>query len=885
VNVADQIKDKLPLAEYVGRRVALKRDGHNLKGVCPHHNERNASLVVYPDQDTWWCFGCGKGGDIFNWYQLEHHCEFKDALRELAREAGVELRAKPEEVEHQAKLRQRSAILGAALEYYRKQLNDEHREYLRSRGFKDEFISSYRFGYAPGGGLKQHLNGSVSAVDLQAIGLVNHDGRDFFWNRIIIPIYGRDGEVVNLVGRLIGSDEGPKYLRLPGEGQLVNERALRSETVYLCEGDTDTPTLIQAGLPAVGVPGASALKDEYLDKFQRCQTIYVCADADESGLKLTMRAGELLGNRCYIVELPEGEDVNSWVGVKGNDITTLTATAKPFIDYLIAHLPSEIGANTIDRTLEPVLIAVSKVGKASQDIYIKQIAKAVGMSAGAVKEALRERVSAQEEQEKKSTPHGDGRIIWRDVREINPAQDWVNGTMYTVAFLDVQVIDPETEIVKLETQPYVVTSKRELFALSDGEAYQRGLRITSTKIPAVGIVGRRWTTSDEYPYSVKNYVDGGITVSPWEVYTEVVGYFRKFIDYPNDLYYDFVALWTIGTYFYNLYQAYPYVHLTGTKRVGKSLTLKVVAELAFNALFSSSMSSAAAYRAVESCSTTLLLDEAENLQKKDKGNEHGDDKIEILKAGYMKGPKAIRCTGDNHEPTAYDVYSPKMFGSIQAMDKILADRAITLTLARKKRELPPFDFVEVKKDMAATRDKLHVLQLEHAKDVIEEIKAGIGWDGVKDREKELWTPILTLAQFFDAYQVGEGEKVDPSQLLTVRMRKLAEEKGAEKLAKEQAEQTELLILEGLLDYLKTATPIKDNYYGSTAILNHLQGIEELSWMKDARQVTRELERVTIIQNKNRDMTRVQTESGKRIRAIKLDPVRIREIAQRYGAAI
>lgn len=884
MDIADRIKEKLPLVEYVKRRVKLERNGQTWTGVCPFHGDSNPSFVVWEKDDHWHCFGCGKGGDIFTFHQTENNCDFKESLKELAHQVGIELRYKPEELVAQSKARRRAQILDATLEYYRTQLKPEHIGYLHSRGFTDEFITSYRFGFAPGGGLRKHL-ANYPLDELKALGLVNHDGRDFFWNRLIIPVYGRDADIVNLVGRIWNGDESTrKYLRLPGDSQLVNERGLRNtDVVYLCEGDTDTPTLVQLGLPAVGVPGASALKDEYADKFKRIKTVYVCADADEAGNKLAIRAGELLGNRCQIVELPANEDINSWIGVKGHDISDLTAKAKPFVDYLVSKLPTEIEANTIDQVLAPILHALLQVGKASQDVYIKQISKRIGMSAAAIKEALRELVQTTAEA-KKAIADSDGRIIWRDVSVINPAQDFVNGAMYTVAFLDVMTTDTDTQQRKIETMPYAVTSKREIFPLTDTEAYQRGLRITPTKVPMFSIVGRRWSIADDLPYSVKSYLDAGATVSPWEVYLEVASYFRNFIDYPNDLYYDFMALWTIGTYFYNLYQAFPYVHLTGTKRVGKSLSLKVVAELAFNALHSSSMSSAAAYRAVEACSTSLLLDEAENLQKKDK-NENQDDKIEILKAGYMKGPKAIRCTGDAHEPVGFDVYSPKMFGSIQSMDRILADRAITLTLARKKRQLPEFDFVEQRGEMARTRDKLYVLMLDHAKDIVEEIHAGINWDGVKDRERELWTPILTMAQFFDGYQIAEaGNNIQSEHLLTTRMRLLAFQKGEEKLAKEQAEQTELLILEGVIDFLKSANPVQGQFYPSNAIFEHLKKSDDLGWLNSSKYVINELERLTVIQNKKVDTVRVRID-GKQTRAIRLDPNRISEIAKRYGVAV
>lgn len=880
MDIIDAIKDKLPLATWLEGRITLKRQGRTLVGVCPFHVEKTGSFVVWPDEDRFHCFGCGASGDIFSFYQQEAKCEFKDALKELAKQAGVELRHKPEDLASQEKARARGRLLGEAVEHYRQHLGEQHRAYLRKRGFTDEFIDAHRFGWAPGNTIGKAL--AHYGALLQEVGLVNHEGRDFFWNRLIIPVYGRDGEIANLVGRVWEKDKEPKYLRLPGAAGLINEQALRkAETVYLCEGEIDTLTLCQCGLPAVGVGGASGLQNGAVERFRHAKTIYVCADADTAGKGLVLRAGEMLGNRCRIVELPAGEDVNSWVG-QGNDLAALAETARPFLDYLIECLPSEIEPQQMDCTLEPVLRALSQVGKASQDAYSKKLSKKTGVSVATVKEALREMVTMAEPDTK---AHGDGSLIWRDVYSINPAQDYYNGTMYTVAFIDGITVDPETGARELSTQPYVVTSKREMFPLVQSEIYSRGLRITPTKIPTFSVVGRRWSTSEEGPYSVKAYLDNGATVSPWEVYTEVVTYFRQFIDYSNDWYYDFLALWTIGTYFYNLYQAYPYVHLTGSKRVGKSLTQQVVEQLAFNALFSSSMSAAAAFRAVESCSTTLLIDEAENLQKKSKDdNRKDDDKIEILKSGYMKGPKAIRCAGDNHDVVSFDVYSPKMFGSIHALDKILADRAITLILTRKRRQLPELNFSEMKAQMAATRDKLYVLMLSHASDLQEIIKIGIGWDGVKDRERQLWTPILTLAGFFDQYQFDESEGVMPENLLIVKMRRLATLLGEAKLAKEQSEQTELLILEGIIDYLKTAMPVERDFYPTTAILEHLQQIEELGWLRDGRQIIRELERVGVIQNKQRDTARIRWQ-GKQSRMVRLDSAKLQEVAQRYGAAL
>lgn len=889
--VAD-IKDRLSCAEYVGRDVPLKRQGQNLVGVCPFHGERTGSLTIFPKTDSWYCFGCSAGGDLFTYYQCVHNCDFREALQALAREAGVQLAESPEQREQVRKLRERGEVLAAVAKFYHEKLGPSQREYLRGRGFRDEFVDSYLFGYAPGSCIRAAL-ASVPPATLQELGLVRESGADFFARRIIIPIYGRDGSsIVNLVGRHEDLDGLPKYLRLPGEDQLINERALKgAKTLFLAEGDTDTPTLIQAGLPVVGVPGVSALKEEWLEKFKHVETIYVCADADPAGESLVRRAGGFFGSRARVVELPAGEDVNSYVA-KGGDVEALAREAKPYIEWLMARLPIELPPGDADRILEPVLAALGKVGKASQDLYSKQLAKRFGITTVSVREALREGQSRNGEDKDSALKLTDSRIVWRMPRLVNPAQDLVNGTMLTTVFLDIIGQDPETKAEKVVTTPYVVTSKREVFPLSEVEMWRRGWRYADTKKPALTIAGRRWSTEETAIHSVKAYLDSKVTVNPWDVYQEVVAYFRTYLDYPNDCYYDLLALWTIGTYFFNLYQCYPYVHLTGSKRTGKSRTLNVIAELAFNSLWSASMTSAAAYRSVESCSSTLLFDEAENLQERkpqdnDKAQENPqNDKMEILKAGYQKGQMALRCSGDNNEPTGYDIYSPKVFGGTQSLDRVLGDRTIPLILARRTRELPEFLLSELKTRFRETRDKLYVLMLDFAINVYEEIKAGIGWGGVQDRERELWTPILTLAQFIDAARLGDEPDVKPEDLLTSRMRQLAVQKGEEKLAREQAEQPEVLVLEATLEYLADPEikPIKGaNFYLSSALFRYVKKHEGLYYLIDARALTRELEKTTVIRSKE-DLIRV-TVNGKQSRAVRLDLARIQEIAHRYGVNV
>lgn len=895
MNVIDEIKDRLDLVTIVERDIRLERASGHYVGCCPFHSEKTASLHVWSDH--YHCFGCGAHGDVFTYVQTTKNLDFKEALRELAREAGVTLREDPETAKRREQHLSRVAILRKVADVYHELLarNQDALDYLHRRGFTDAFISDYRIGWAPGDVLPC---AGLSVSELQDVGLLNRAVQDYFRSRIIFPVWGRYAdEIVDLVGRVFPDESERKYLKLPGPLTLINERGLRGQrTVYLCEGDTDTATLVQAGLPAVGVRGVHGLKDEFVSAFDRVETIYVCADADEAGLQLVRRAGEVFGNRAHVVMLPDGEDVNSYVGQQGHDLAALAAAAPTYLDWLIGHIPAEITPEEIDRQVKLFIPVLLTLGKGAQEAYAKRVARALGITVGPVREEMREALDARK------NGHANGHqdvavlnqaaIIWQDKTLINPAQALVDDAMMTVVFLDKLVTDQDSGVQKIVQLPHVITSRREVIELDEATMYARGLRFAPSKVPTASVLGQRWSVADS-PHSVKQYVDGGVSVSPTDVYSEVVSYFQRYLFYPNPFYHDFLALWTIGTYFFELFPAYPYVHLVGTKRCGKTLTLDIIADLAFNAVVGTSLSSAGAYRTVESCSATLLLDEAENLQRREK-NDEPDDKIEILKAGYKRGARVIRCAGDNHEPTGYEVYSPKIFGSIHSIDRILADRVITLTLARKRPDVKLDEFrpSEIASVLHRTRDKLYVLMLEYGREIAERFRDGIGWDGVTDRDRELWTPILTLAEFFDDALIEEkGEQnVDPRDFLTYRMRRMAQDTVVDRIARDRLEQTEVLVIEAVLEYLEqpTSVPVVEDFYATKPLFEFIQAHEGLEWMKSIRQVYAELERTTAI-NKSKDLAQKRPKgadhSTKLVRCIRLNRVRIEDVAKRLGARI
>ena len=218
VGAAAEVKSRLNVVDVVGETVALKKAGTTYKGLCPFHGEKTPSFVVTPARDTWHCFGCGLGGDIFSFVMQRDSVAFPEALRTLAGKAGVELdeRTKREDA-HKARLHQ---VLDAAIAFYHSVLVN-HRlgqpalDYLRGRGFTDATIETYQLGWAPGGWetMSRALitKRNVRPEELAEVGLTSAraNGRgayDKFRERIIFPIRDANGNATGLGGR---------YLQLP----------------------------------------------------------------------------------------------------------------------------------------------------------------------------------------------------------------------------------------------------------------------------------------------------------------------------------------------------------------------------------------------------------------------------------------------------------------------------------------------------------------------------------------------------------------------------------------------------------------------------------------------------------------------------------------------
>ena len=344
VGVAAEVKNRLSVVEVVGETVALKKAGTTLKGLCPFHGEKTPSFIVTPARETWHCFGCGEGGDIFSFVMRRDGVAFPEALRLLAGKAGVELddRTRREDAKN-ARLRE---VLETAIAFYHMVL--QHRtgqpalDYLRGRGFTDATIESFQLGYAPGGwdtmSRTLQTRRNIAPDELAEVGLTTprSSGRgayDRFRERIIFPIRDASGGAVGLGGRIMPApaatagapgtsaassatagtpgragpaatnagapdrDRGPKYLNSPATPLFDKSRTLylidraktslrKSGQAVIVEGYTDALMAHQAGFTDVVASLGTALTAGQVALVTRyAEKVALAYDVDAAGQK------------------------------------------------------------------------------------------------------------------------------------------------------------------------------------------------------------------------------------------------------------------------------------------------------------------------------------------------------------------------------------------------------------------------------------------------------------------------------------------------------------------------------------------------------------------------------------------------------------------------
>ncbi|MDH5410110.1 MAG: DNA primase [Alphaproteobacteria bacterium] len=343
----DDIRDRVGLADVVGRRVKLVRKGREHSGLCPFHNEKTPSFTVNEDKGFYHCFGCGAHGDIFSFIQNTENLNFPESVEQLAGLAGLAMPEEtPEEREREKKRVGLAEAVEAAAQWFSAQLRTESGkaalDYLTGRGLDDATINRFRLGFAPGKGdaLKHFLIGQGFSEDvLVEAGLLGRpdDGRptyDRMRGRVIFPIVSRKGRVVAFGGRILEGD-GAKYLNSPEtplfhKGRMLYNMNHAAPAVHddadliVAEGYMDVIALDRAGFHGAVAPLGTALTEDQIEAlWKQANEPILCFDGDEAGGRAAARAADralpLLrpGKSLRFAMLPSGQDPDDLIASGG----------------------------------------------------------------------------------------------------------------------------------------------------------------------------------------------------------------------------------------------------------------------------------------------------------------------------------------------------------------------------------------------------------------------------------------------------------------------------------------------------------------------------------------------------------------------------------------
>jgi DNA primase len=418
--IAADIKSRLPVVDVVGETVALKRAGSAYKGLCPFHAEKTPSFIVSPDRESWHCFGCGQGGDIFTFVMRRDGLDFREALGRLAEKAGVELSDRSAREDRQR--RRLRETVEAAIAWYREVLlrtpqGERARAYLAERGLSEATLERFVVGYAPNTweSLVRRLQSrGFTADELVTSGLASPSNRggviDKFRGRVIFPIRDQSGRAVGLGGRILPGADGPKYLNSPASPIFDKSRTLfaidlaragirKEKLAVIVEGYTDVMAAHQAGFTNVVASLGTALTAGQVELATRyADAIALAYDVDLAGEAATQRGLlEELGpdtavSKVRVIRIPAGKDPDELIRSDPDAWRSAVAEAKPVIEYFMDQAVAEVDLGTVSGRREVtgrVLALLKRVGDpVERALYLQQLARRVDVEERTLADAL-----------------------------------------------------------------------------------------------------------------------------------------------------------------------------------------------------------------------------------------------------------------------------------------------------------------------------------------------------------------------------------------------------------------------------------------------------------------------------------------------------------------
>lgn len=409
-NTIEDIKFRCPVDDVISSYVTLKKAGNNLKGLCPFHSEKTPSFTVFPQTQSYYCFGCGAGGDVITFLMRSENLDYADAVRELAKRCGITL---PEDSKEIPKGTGRSRILEMNLEaarFFRGKLFDDSagavaRSYIAKRELNSATVKHFGLGYAPDSfdSLRNHLKSKgYSYEEMQDAFLCRKSERsgnyfDLFRGRLMFPIIDNSGNVIAFGGRVL-DDSVPKYLNTSDTAAFKKSKNLFalnfarhhcSERLIVCEGYMDVIALHAAGFENAVATLGTAITSEHARMLKRyTKKVILSYDSDNAGQNATEKALRLLnevGLEASVLVMNGAKDPDEYIRKFGKEkFGELLDGSRTRFDYRMESVLREHDiANDAERikAVNELCGYISTIpSSVEREIYINKVAKQFNVS-------------------------------------------------------------------------------------------------------------------------------------------------------------------------------------------------------------------------------------------------------------------------------------------------------------------------------------------------------------------------------------------------------------------------------------------------------------------------------------------------------------------------
>ena len=429
--VIEEIKLRANIEDVISSYVTLKRAGSNYQGLCPFHSEKSPSFTVFPGTSSFYCFGCGAGGDVFHFVRRVENLDYPSAVEFLAKRVGVPITLDKREQDENAR---RDRVLAmnkeAARFFHQKLFAPEGAEGLRYltevRRLPLPLIRHFGLGFAPAdfGALTNHLrkkgytDSEMASAFLCGISQKTGKPYDYFRNRVIFPIIDVRGDVVAFGGRVM-DDSKPKYLNSSDTPAFKKSRNLfalnfarkgDTETMILCEGYMDVIALHGAGFSNAVATLGTAITSEQARIFARyAKKVVICYDADEAGQRAASKAFALLGEvgvECRILKVENAKDPDEYIRKFGapafKNLMERSRSEFDFkLDKIIRDNPIVTPDGKIKALEESVRLIASFPSAAAREIYLHRIAELLNVSPDSIRRDVEKRIRSRDRKDRR----------------------------------------------------------------------------------------------------------------------------------------------------------------------------------------------------------------------------------------------------------------------------------------------------------------------------------------------------------------------------------------------------------------------------------------------------------------------------------------------------